>query len=276
MSQSPKLPKSKITAFQAQIWAFYTASGRHNLPWRKTKNPYKIIVSEVMLQQTQVSRVLEKYPEFLKMFPDIESLAKSPLSEVLHVWQGMGYNRRALALKRIAEEVIVKYNGKIPRTRAELQTLHGIGPYTAGAICTFAYNKPEIFIETNIRRIFIHHFFAESREVSDKEILPFVEATLDTKNPREWYYALMDYGAHLPKITKTNSNKQSKHYLKQSTFKGSLRELRGKIIRVLNGGASTLPSIEKISNNDPRTKEALEALKKDGLIKYEKRKYQLA
>ena len=275
MSQSPKLPKSKITQFQAQIWAFYAHSGR-KMPWRNTRNAYKILVSEIMLQQTQVSRVLEKYPEFLKRFPDIESLAKSPLSDVLHVWQGMGYNRRALALKRMAEKIVTEHKGKIPRSRTELELLPGVGPYTAGAVRAFAFNEAEVFIETNIRRAFIHHFFTRRREVSDQEILSLVQKMLDTKNPREWYYALMDYGAHLPKITKTNSNKQSKHYLKQSTFKGSLRELRGKIIRGLNGEASTLPSIKKISNDDPRTKEVLEVLKKEGLIKYEKRKYQLA
>lgn len=273
---APKLPPTQIQAFQAQIWAFYGHSGRHNLPWRKTKNPYKILVSEVMLQQTQVTRVLEKYPEFLKAFPTVNILAEAPLSQVLKVWQGMGYNRRALALKRMAEKIVTGHKGKIPRERHLLEALPGIGPYTAGAVRAFAFNEPEVFIETNIRRIFIHHFFIEKREVSDQEILPLIQTTLDTDNPREWYYALMDYGAQLPKITKTNHNKQSKHYTKQSTFKGSLRELRGKIIRVLGDEPKAILSIKKICDGDPRTTEALEALIKDGFIKYEKRKYQLA
>ncbi len=246
------------------------------MPWRKTKNPYKILVSEVMLQQTQVTRVLEKYPEFLKAFPTVNILAEAPLSQVLKVWQGMGYNRRALALKRMAEKIVTGHKGKIPRERHLLEALPGIGPYTAGAVRAFAFNEPEVFIETNIRRIFIHHFFIEKREVSDQEILPLIQTTLDTDNPREWYYALMDYGAQLPKITKTNHNKQSKHYTKQSTFKGSLRELRGKIIRVLGDEPKAILSIKKICDGDPRTTEALEALIKDGFIKYEKRKYQLA
>lgn len=276
MAKQPKLSPTQTKAFQAQIWAFYGHSGRHNLPWRTTKNPYRILVSEIMLQQTQVSRVLEKYPQFLKAFPTIESLAEAPLSEVLKVWQGMGYNRRGLALKRMAEKVVAEFRGKIPRGRHELGSLPGVGPYTAGAVRAFAFDEPEIFIETNIRRIFIHHFFKNKEGISDREIMPLVEATLDCTRPREWYWALMDYGSHLPKIAKKNSNTQSKHYVRQSTFKGSLRELRGKILRELGKEPTTLVSLKRSCNNDERIGEALEALTKDGLITYEKRKYKLA
>ena len=229
-----------------------------------------------MLQQTQVARVLEKYPEFLKAFPNVETLDDASLAEVLRVWQGMGYNHRALALKRMAEKVVTGHKGKIPRDRHALEALSGVGPYTAGAVRAFAFNEPEIFIETNIRRIFIHHFFGNKRGVGDKEILPLIEQTLDIKNPREWYYALMDYGAHLLKVARKNPNTQSKHYTKQSTFKGSLRELRGKIIRELSKEPKTLIVLKHACSNDPRIKETLEALIKDKLIKYEKRKYQLA
>lgn len=232
-----------------------------------------------MLQQTQVGRVIEKYGEFLQAFPNVETLANASLTEVLRVWQGMGYNRRALALHTLAKEIVKKYKGKIPHTRVELEALPCIGQYAAGAIRSFAFNEPEVFIETNIRRVFIHHFFqlggSTSKLVSDKEILPLVEATLDTGNPREWYYALMDYGVHLPKIVKINPNKQSKHYVKQGVFKGSLRELRGKIIRILGGKSITLIMIKRECGNDPRTREALNALIKDKLISYEKRKYQI-
>jgi len=276
MAKQPKLTPAQAKAFQAQIWAFYGHSGRHNLPWRKTNNPYKILVSEVMLQQTQVSRVLEKYPQFLKAFPTVETLAEAPLSEVLKVWQGMGYNRRGLALKRMAEKVMAEFKGKVPRERHDLESLPGVGPYTAGAVRAFAFNEPEIFIETNIRRIFIHHFFKNKEGISDKEIALLVEATLDRTRPREWYWALMDYGSHLPKVTKNNSNTRSKHYVRQSTFKGSLRELRGKILRTLGEESKTLVSLKRACDNDERTKEAIEALTKDGLITYEKRKYKLA
>lgn len=266
----------QIKTFQDQIWAFYRVSGRHNMPWRKTRNPYKILVSEVMLQQTQVARVLEKYPEFLRKFPTVESLANSSLSDVLRVWQGMGYNRRAKYLREAAQKIVSDHNSKVPSDEPKLRALPGIGHYTANAILAFAHNEPRVFIETNIRRIFIHHFFKDRSEVTDAEILPFVEKTLDTNNPREWYYALMDYGSHLPKVAQSNSNTQSKHYAKQSTFKGSLRELRGKIIRALDLKAMTLLALKKICDNDTRTNEAVEALIKDKLIKYEKRKYQLA
>ncbi|MFZ2831727.1 MAG: A/G-specific adenine glycosylase, partial [Minisyncoccia bacterium] len=168
-----------------------------------------------MLQQTQVARVLEKYPEFLKKFPNIETLAKSPLSDVLRIWQGMGYNRRARYLHDMAKEVMQKHRGRIPKDELDLLKLPGVGPYTANAILTFAHSESRIFIETNIRRVFIHHFFKDKIGVTDTEIVPLIEATLDRKNPREWYYALMDYGAHLPKITRKNSNTQSKHYTKQ-------------------------------------------------------------
>ncbi len=276
----PNASKTQAEAFQKQIWAFYRVSGRNDLSWRKTKNPYKILVSEVMLQQTQAGRVVEKYAEFLKVFPNIEALANASLAEVLRVWQGMGYNRRARYLRDAVQKIVSTHKGRIPKTEQELCTLPGIGHYTANAILTFAHNKPRVFIETNIRRVFIHHFFqlggSTSKLVSDKEILPFVEATLDTKNPREWYYALMDYGAHLPKVVRKNPNTQSKHYVKQSTFKGSLRELRGKIIRMLAKKPATSSTLKRVCDNDPRTKEALDALMKDGLIKYEKRKYQIA
>lgn len=292
---SPKVPTAQIKAFQAQIWAFYRASGRQNLPWRKTKVPYKILVSEVMLQQTQVGRVVEKYAEFLKVFPNIEALAGASLAEVLRVWQGMGYNRRARYLREAAQKIVREHKGRVPKTEQELRTLPGVGHYTANAILAFAHNEPQVLIETNIRRVFIHHFFPHQlgglasklvvsaelgnetpKLVGDKEILPLVEATVDTENPREWYCALMDYGAHLPKIAHKNPNRQSKHYTRQSMFKGSLRELRGKIIRSLTGKSATFIALKRVCDDDSRTKEALDALVKDRLIKYEKKKYQLA
>lgn len=270
------MKSKKVAAFQKQIGEFYQKQGRRDLPWRKTKDPYKILVSEVMLQQTQAARVIEKYPEFLRAFPNIEALAGTSLANVLRVWQGMGYNRRARYLHDTAQAIVRDHKGRVPKTEPELRALPGIGHYTANAILAFAHNEPCVFIETNIRRVFIHRFFGDKREVSDKEILPLVEVTLDTKNPREWYYALMDYGAHLPKDARKNPNRQSKHYTRQSMFKGSLRELRGKIIRSLAGKPTTFIALKRICNDNSRTKEALDALTQDRLIKYEKKKYQLA
>lgn len=225
------MKKLTTVQFKKTIWNFYR-NHKREMPWRETRDPYKILVSEIMLQQTQVSRVLKKYPEFIKAFPRPKVLAKAPLRRVLSVWQGMGYNRRALSLKRIADEVVKKHGGKIPADLALLVKFPGIGKNTAGAILAFAFNKPSVFIETNIRRVFIHHFFKNHHRVHDKDILPLIEKTLDEKNPREWYYALMDYGASFPKHVK-NPNRQSKHYVKQKSFKGSNREVRGLILRIL-------------------------------------------
>ncbi len=273
--KSPKLRGTQIEAFRAQIWAFYGHSGR-KLPWRNTRNPYKVLVSEVMLQQTQVARVLEKYVEFLRKFPTVISLTNAPLSDVLRVWQGMGYNRRARYLHDTARKIVSEHGGRIPKTQTELVALPGIGPYTARAILAFAYNEPHAFIETNIRRVFIYNFFKNKKNISDKEIFPLIEQTLDKENPREWYYALMDYGSHLPKIVRSNPNKKSKHYLRQKAFEGSLRELRGKIIRELARKSLTFAQLYRICGNDNRTKDTLSALLKEGLIKQHKTRFELA
>ena len=233
---------SEIIKFRKVIWNYYYSYGRHTLPWRRTRDPYRILVSEIMLQQTQVERVLKFYPKFIRAFPDFTALARAPLKSVLKYWQGMGYNRRALALKKIAQKVITEFHGRLPHDLDELQSLSGIGQATAGAIAAFAFNRPVVFIETNIRRVFIFYFFFGSRnksgmtvrkEVDDKEILKLVEATLDRKRPCEWYWALMDYGTMLGKIKSDNPNRRSSAYRRQSKFEGSRRQLRGEVLRLL-------------------------------------------
>lgn len=198
--------------------AIKAGSLRRDFPWRRTHDPYKILVSEIMLQQTQVSRVLIKYPEFLKKFPTLKALARARLADVLRVWQGMGYNRRALHLHTIARTV-----KKIPDTYDELRKLPGIGSYTAAAVMNFAYNKPTAMIETNIRRVFIHAY----NITHDRDILELVEKTIDRKNPREWFFYLMDLGSTLPK----SINRRSAHYAKQSPFEGSRRQRRARELR---------------------------------------------
>jgi len=215
--------------FKELVWSFYKKEGR-DLPWRNTSNPYRIWVSEVMLQQTQVARVLPKYKAFLKKFKTIKDLASAPLSEVLLYWQGLGYNRRAKLLHTGAKYIIKEHKGVFPKENIE--SIPGIGAYTEGAIQAFAFNVPVACIETNIRTVYTHHFFKDGSGISDKEILPLIKKTLDKENPREWYWALMDYGAYL-KSSGVQINKKSKHYTKQSTFKGSDREVRGAIIRTL-------------------------------------------
>lgn len=227
---------SKESRFRKAIWAYYKAHGRHDLPWRTTDDPYAILISEVMLQQTQVARVEGFYEKWLKKFPDFASLARAGTADVLAAWQGLGYNRRALALKRLAETVCREHGGRLPQDRPALEALPGIGKGTSGSLMAFAFNRPEPFIETNIRRVFIHFFFPRARRgVTDAEISRYIERTLDRKRPREWYWALMDYGASMPKDARigANPNRRSAHYRKQAPFRGSEREVRGKILRYL-------------------------------------------
>jgi A/G-specific adenine glycosylase len=219
-----------VAEFRTIIRRNYRLYGRHDMPWRKTWDPYHVLISEIMLQQTQVSRVAPFYEKFIKCYPNFRALARAKTSDVLRAWQGLGYNRRALALQRLAKEVIEKHGGRLPEDFIELTALPGIGNYTAGAIRTFAFDKPEIFIETNIRRVFIHFFFPRRLNVTDARLKRYIERTLDEKNPREWYYALMDYGAKLGEDIK-NPNRRSAHYVRQSVFTGSDRQIRGKILR---------------------------------------------
>lgn len=220
-----------ISVFQKIIYTHYMNHTRH-FPWRETSNPYKILVSEFMLQQTQTQRVIKKYEHFISTFPDFPSLAAAPLTNVLEAWHGLGYNRRALNLKNTAEIVVAQYNGVLPSHPDVLITFPGIGRATACAIAAFAFGTPVVFVETNIRAVFIYFFFTKKGTVKDKEILSLVEKTLDRTNPRHWYYALMDYGVMLKKRFNPLT-KKSAHYRKQPPFKGSNRKIRGKILSVL-------------------------------------------
>ncbi len=205
------------------------------MPWRETHDPYLVTVSEFMLQQTQVSRVARAYPEFVRRFPSWRALAESRPAEVVRQWQGLGYNRRALYLHRTACEVRDRFGGELPPDQAELATLPGIGWNTAGAVCAFACGMPAVFIETNIRRVFLQWFFADRSGISDRQLLPVVEAALDRRDPRRWYWALMDYGTML-KEALPNPNRRSAHYARQSPFAGSRRQVRGAILRLLADG----------------------------------------
>ena len=203
-----------------------------DLPWRNTRDPYAIMLSEIMLQQTQVSRVQKYWGRFLDLFPTADALASAETSLVLEMWQGLGYNRRALALKSCAEACSQRYGGALPRSREELVALPGIGPATAGGICAFAYNEPGLYLETNVRTVFLHELFPERQQVPDKEIAPFVERTCSLDNPRGWYYALLDYGSYL-KSTLPNPSRRSKHHSRQSAFEGSRRQKRAELVRVV-------------------------------------------
>jgi A/G-specific adenine glycosylase len=257
---------NNLQKFIATIWEYYS-SNRRDFLWRKNHTPYSIVISEVMLQQTQTERVISKYQQFITTFSSFETLAQASLKEVLFVWQGLGYNRRGLALHATAQKVVNDYNGILPESPEILETFPGIGKATAGSICAFAFNKPTVFIETNIRTVFIHFFFNGLDKVKDVEIFPLVEATVDKHNAREWYYALMDYGVMLKKQL-PNPSRKSAHHTQQTKFEGSDRQIRGMILKILT--VQPWITFEELCNTidrEPhRIQKALFELQKEGFI----------
>lgn len=261
-----------MTEFLATLQAVPLRS----MPWRivqpdGTIDPYKVLVSEIMLQQTQVPRVIPKYEAFLQRFPDVEQLAETNLSEVLKLWSGLGYNRRAKFLHQAAIAIAGDYSGIFPRTVEDLIKLPGVGRNTAGAILAYAYNQPALFVETNIRTVYIHHFFADHHNVSDSAILEKLEQTLDPSNPREFYWRLMDYGTMLKK-EHGNAARKSRVYAKQSAFKGSNRQIRGQVLRELAAKDLTRQQLVAMID-DQRLGPVLESLQLEGLITKKKQHY---
>lgn len=220
-----------LDSFCDKVWE-QGAKLYRDLPWRNTRDPYGILVSEVMLQQTQVTRVLKYWETFLAMFPTVDALAAADSAIVLERWQGLGYNRRALALKKTAEICSEANGGKLPEAYDDLIALPGIGEATAAGIRAFAYGLPGVYLETNVRTVFIHELFADAEKVSDRELKPLIEATCPRDRARDWYYALLDYGAHL-KTGHANPSRKSAHHAKQSAFEGSRRQKRAEMLRMV-------------------------------------------
>jgi A/G-specific adenine glycosylase len=277
MAKTQKFSKS-ISQFKVKVWDFYKKNKR-DLPWRDTTDPYKILVSEIMLQQTQADRVVRYYEGWIKHFPNFQSLAGAKFSEIYPYWQGLGYNRRALALQKAAKKAMKEYEGKLPKDILLLEEFPGIGPYTARAVSIFSFNTPVACIETNIRRVFIHHFFEDKKNIDDKEILELVEQAVDQKNNREWHWALMDYGTYL-KSQVPNPNRRHKNYSIQSKFEGSLRQIRGAVLRILSANPISkkelLRRIQKLTQQTPeRINKVLADLTKEELISYNKKLYSL-
>jgi A/G-specific adenine glycosylase len=273
-----------VPAFRKVVWAYYEEHGRHSLPWRKTHDPYKVLVSESMLQQTQVERVIPYFKAWMKKYPNVQTLAAAPLADVLISWQGLGYNRRAKMLHEAAKKVVNEHNGKMPKSVELLETLPGVGHYTARAVAAFAYNQDVVFIETNIRTAIVHHFFADQTGISDTEVFKVLQKVFpkaDTNNgtkrgSRDWYAALMDYGAHL-KRSGVRINAKSKGYTKQSTFTGSAREVRGAILRTLAAKPVSKAILIKLFSKE-RTEQVetqLTKLTAEGLIIKEGRLFSL-
>lgn len=236
-----------------------------SMPWREDTRPYYVLVSELMLQQTQVSRVIPKFEAFIARFPDEVTLAQASLAEVLQLWQGLGYNRRAKFLHHAAQMIMQEFSGRFPTDIADILRLPGVGKNTAGAILAYAFNQPVVYVETNIRTVYIHHFFADTVGVTDKAIEELVEATIDRESPRHFYQNIMDYGTWL-KASGVRNIAQSHHYKKQSPLKGSVREVRGQIIALLSDGALSEASLRTSLPNDERFDIAVSGLVRDGLV----------
>lgn len=227
--------EADLERFVALVWQRGDELYR-DLPWRSTRDPYEVLVSEIMLQQTQVARVSRYWERFLAAFPTVDALAAAAVSDVLEAWQGLGYNRRALALKRAAGICAVQHAGRLPETYDELLALPGIGPATAAGVMSFAFGKPSVYIETNVRAVFLRELFPDREKVSDKELAPLVEDACPAQDApagrdvRMWYYALLDYGSHL-KQAGQNPSRRSAHYTRQSAFEGSRRQKRAWVVR---------------------------------------------
>jgi A/G-specific adenine glycosylase len=262
IAQGPPTPQ----AFQKCVLSYFKKSGRE-FPWRNTTDPYEILVSEVMLQQTQTERVVVKYAEFLKVFPTWKALSEATPVDVVKVWMGLGYYRRAFNLHKAAQSVCRDYGGKPPRNAEGLKNLPGVGPYTAAAVAAFAFGEPAPMIETNIRTVYLYTFYPQAQDVSDKEILVKVDETLYRKDPRIWFYALMDLGVELKKHTK-GINHRSKHHVKQSKFQGSLRQVRAAVLRAIaEAGHIRRADLSRILSYDSdKIEAALMALESEGLI----------
>ncbi len=257
-----------------------------DLPWRNTRDPYEIFISEMMLQQTQVGRVLGKYKSFLEEFPTVKSLASAPLRSVLKAWSGLGYNRRAKYINECAKIICVDYGGKFPTSFDKLLTLPGIGRSTAAAIMAFAFHAPEPMIDTNIRRVFCRIFFPE-KIPSDSIIYDFAKGMMPKKNPHIWNWAMLDIGALYCKarghredcpLQKLHGKVKDFIYKKpQAKFKDSKRYYRGQILKALANTlvGLVLEDLEKILGNKQGLEEIVGDLCSEGLVMQERGKVRL-
>lgn len=270
------LTSAQISSFQSFIWTYYATNGR-TFAWRNINDPYAVLVSEIMLQQTQTNRVIPKFELWMTEFPTVQSLASAPLRDVLSMWQGLGYNRRALFLHKTAQVIVNDFGGHLPADPQVLVTLPGIGKNTAGSVCAFAFNIPTVFIETNIRSVYIHSFFKDKEKVKDSEIESLVAQTVDKQNPREWYYALMDYGVEL-KQRIVNPSRKSAHHVKQTKFEGSHRQIRGAILRLLaqRGQLAHAVFLSEIKRDADEIQKALRELTQEGFIVFKDFCYSIA
>lgn len=255
-------------SFIKLVLSYHNQYGRHDLVWRKKITAYRIIVSEIMLQQTQVARVLPKFNQWMTLYPTLKELRIATFKDILILWQGLGYQRRAKTLCDISQSYT-----RIPSSYEKLLEIKGIGKYTAGAVCAFACNKFTYpLLETNIRTALIEQFHQREDDIHDHILYDDLlrlekNSRVQKVGARIWYYALMDYGAHL-KQQKISHNIKSVHHVKQSPYRGSTRELRAKILFAVTHG-NKLPL-------DDRTETQLKILTKEGYIIQRGSKYIIA
>jgi A/G-specific adenine glycosylase len=236
------LSPERIQEFQKKVLSFYKKNGRM-LPWRETTDPYKILLSELMLQQTQVNRVIRYYESWIARWPTIHALASASRVEVLQAWMGLGYNTRAMNLHKAARKIVTQFDSDVLEAMRQYKEIPGVGRYTSQAVQIFATNADLVTVDTNIRRIFIKEFHLPET-VSDKELWMLAERCLPNGRSREWHNALMDYGALHLTAQKTGIKSKTR----QSRFEGSDRQLRARIIRILLQNDESLMNISRILN----------------------------
>jgi A/G-specific adenine glycosylase len=266
-----------IARFCRVVFDYYAQEGRKTLPWRLNTEPWGVLISEYMLQQTQIERVIPFWERWTERWPSPAALAAAPLADALREWNGLGYNRRARQLWECARRLAEEHSGRVPRAPDELIGLPGIGPYCAGAVACFAYNYPSVFIETNIRAALLSFFFEGRGAVHDRELFPILEKALDKKHARLWYWALMDYGAAIKK-SRTNPGRQSAHYSRQSAFHGSFRQARGAVLRALidSGPASARLLAGRSGVEGELFTRAAASLEKDRLVRLQNGLYMIS
>jgi A/G-specific adenine glycosylase len=244
-----KFSKGEVYKFQSFILRWWKRNKR-DLPWRHTHDPYLILVSEIMLQQTQVFRVIAKYLEFIGRYPTVIDLANATLSDVIRIWKGLGYNRRALNLYSAGKMVVEKFGGVFPKTEEQLCSLPGVGLYTARAVLVFAMKRDVAMVDTNIRRIITHHFFGDIPQ-SPRIIQAAADALVPKAKSWEWHQALMDYGAlAMPR------NRNRKQFTNTIPFKDTPRFIRGRIIDLLRDGNMRQSNlIQKCSENSKKSED---------------------
>lgn len=254
-------------AFRRAVLDLYAREGR-DFAWRRKGDPWAILVSEVMLQQTQTSRVAPKFDAWMARFPDAASLAAASTADVYDAWRGLGYNSRGLRLRACAAICARDYGGLPPADERLLLELPGVGRYTARAVLAFAYGVATAFLETNIRAALLFHFFPGQERVSDRQLEAVAERLLDRDDPRTWYYALMDYGAWLKK-REPNPARKAAAYTRQSRFEGSVRQARGALLRALaNRGPASIELLAAEAGIEyRRATTAVSGLVRDGIVK---------